>query len=64
IGGAVITEAVFNWPGLGTLLINALYSRDWMIVQGCLIVIGVGFVVVNFSVDTLYAYVNPEVTNE
>lgn len=64
IGGAVITEAVFNWPGLGTLLINALYARDWMIVQGCLIVIGVGFVIVNTSVDALYAYVNPEVTTE
>lgn len=64
IGGAVITEAVFNWPGLGTLLIDALHARDWMIVQGCLIVIGVGFVVVNTSVDTLYAYLNPEVTME
>lgn len=64
IGGAVITEAVFDWPGLGTLLIEAIYARDWMIIQGCLIVIGVGFVLVNIVVDALYAYVNPEVTIE
>ncbi|MFC7167759.1 ABC transporter permease [Halospeciosus flavus] len=62
IGGAVITEAVFAWPGLGSLLINAINSRDWLMIQGCLIVIGVGFVVVNTVVDLLYAYVNPEVT--
>ena len=61
IGGAVITEAVFAWPGLGTLVINSINARDWPLIQGCLIVIGVGFVVVNIGVDALYAYVNPRV---
>jgi peptide/nickel transport system permease protein len=61
IGGAVITEAVFAWPGLGTLVINAINARDWPIIQGSLIVIGASFVVVNIVVDALYAYVNPQV---
>ncbi|WP_276247188.1 MULTISPECIES: ABC transporter permease [unclassified Haladaptatus] len=61
IGGAVITEAVFNWPGLGTLIIDSISRRDWPVIQGSLIVVGVGFVVVNIVVDTLYAYINPKV---
>jgi peptide/nickel transport system permease protein len=64
IGGAVITEAVFSWPGLGTLIINAVNARDWPIIQGSLIVIGSGFVIVNIGVDALYAYLNPEIDNE
>ena len=61
IGGAVITEFIFNWPGLGSLLINSLQSRDWPVVQGSIIVIAVGFVVVNILVDALYVYINPQV---
>jgi peptide/nickel transport system permease protein len=61
IGGAVITEAVFAWPGLGTLVINSINARDWPLIQGCLIVIGTSFVLVNIVVDALYAYVNPQV---
>jgi len=61
IGGAVITEAVFNWPGLGTLVINSIESRDWPTVQACIIIIGVGFVILNIVVDALYTYVNPQV---
>ena len=64
IGGAVITEAVFDWPGLGTLVINSITARDWPILQGSLVVIGVGFVLINLAVDTLYAYVNPQVVHE
>jgi len=61
IGGAVITEFVFDWPGLGQVLINGINARDWPMVQGSLIVISIGFVVVNIVVDTLYTYVNPRV---
>ncbi|EMA51026.1 ABC transporter permease [Halococcus salifodinae] len=64
IGGAVITEAVFAWPGLGTLVINAINARDWPMIQGSLIVIGAGFVIVNLLVDALYASLNPQVANE
>jgi peptide/nickel transport system permease protein len=62
IGGAVITERVFAWPGLGSLLIDAINARQWVILQGCLVVVGAGFVIVNTIVDALYAYLNPEVT--
>jgi peptide/nickel transport system permease protein len=61
IGGAVITEAVFSWPGLGTLVIQSINVRDWPTLQGCLIVIGTSFVLVNIAVDTLYAYLDPRV---
>jgi peptide/nickel transport system permease protein len=63
IGGAVITEAVFNWPGLGQEVIDAVYARDWPVLQGSLIVIGIGFVVVNIVVDSLYAYLDPRVVD-
>ncbi|WP_458205559.1 ABC transporter permease [Haladaptatus sp. NG-SE-30] len=64
IGGAVITEQVFAWPGLGTLIINAINARDWPLIQGSLIVVGTGFVVLNIFVDALYAYINPQVVYE
>ena len=64
IGGAIITEEVFAWPGLGTLLISSIGSRDWTIIQGSIIVIGVGFVVINIVVDALYAYLDPRVSME
>lgn len=62
VGGAVITETVFSWPGLGTLIVNAINTRDWPIIQGTLILIGAGFVIVNIAVDALYAYINPRVS--
>ncbi|MFC7175819.1 ABC transporter permease [Halosegnis marinus] len=61
IGGAVITEAVFDWPGLGSLVIDAINNRDWPLIQGSLVVIGSGFVFVNIVVDALYARLNPQV---
>ena len=62
IGGAVITLRVFSWPGLRSVLIDAINARQWVILQGCLVVVGAGFVIVNTVVDALYAYLNPEVT--
>jgi len=64
IGGAVITEAVFSWPGLGTTLINAINVRDWPIMQATMVVIGCGFVVVNIVVDAAYGYLDPQVVTE
>ena len=64
IGGAVISEAVFSWPGLGTTLITAINARDWPILQGSLVVIGCGFVVVNILVDAIYGYLDPQVVTE
>ncbi|WP_255167656.1 ABC transporter permease [Natrononativus amylolyticus] len=64
IGGAVITEQVFSWPGLGHFLIQQIAYRDWVLIQGILIVIGVGFVLINIVVDAMYAYLNPRVIVE
>ena len=64
IGGAVITETVFAWPGLGSFLIDKIAVRDWTLIQGTIIVIGVGFVVINIVVDALYAVLDPRVAVE
>ncbi len=64
IGGAVVTEEVFSWPGLGLRLIGGIRSLDWPLIQGILIFIGVSFVLINIVVDSLYAYLNPQVTDE
>ncbi|APW98835.1 peptide ABC transporter permease [Halobiforma lacisalsi AJ5] len=61
MGGAVITETVFNWPGLGLRLIDALDTRDWPLMQGIILFIAVAFVVINIVVDALYSYLNPQV---
>ncbi|HPM75920.1 MAG TPA: ABC transporter permease [bacterium] len=61
LSGAVITENVFAWPGLGTLFIEALQSRDYPVVQGCVLFFSLGYVVVNLLVDLLYAAVDPRI---
>jgi peptide/nickel transport system permease protein len=59
LSGAVITEMVFAWPGVGRLIVNAVASRDLPLVQGSVLLVGCVFVVVNFLVDLTYALVNP-----
>jgi peptide/nickel transport system permease protein len=59
--GTVITETIFSWPGLGTLLFDAINQRDYPIVQACIIVIASIYVVVNFITDLVYTAVNPKV---
>ncbi len=61
IGGALIIETIFALPGVGRLLINAIYARDFMIVQGCILFIAVGYVAVNFLVDMLYVALDPRI---
>lgn len=61
IGGAVIIEAVFAMPGVGTLLIMAIFNRDYPVVQGGMLVIAVVFVMVNLLTDLLYGLVNPRI---
>jgi ABC-type dipeptide/oligopeptide/nickel transport system permease component len=61
LGGAVLTEAVFDWPGVGTLLVGRIEARDYPVVQGLVLFVGVAFVIVNFMVDLLYAWANPRV---
>lgn len=64
MGGAVITETVFNWPGLGLRLLDALDTRDWPLMQGIIIFVAVAFVFINIIVDALYAYFDPRVGDE
>jgi len=61
LGGAVVTETVFSRPGLGRMLVDAIGSRDFPIVQGGLMVLGASFVLMNVLVDLLYAYLDPRV---
>lgn len=61
IGGTVVTEAVFTYPGLGRLLITAISTRDYPLIQGCILVILVIYMVINVMVDVLYAYIDPRI---
>jgi peptide/nickel transport system permease protein len=61
LGGAVITETVFSWPGIGRLLVDAIGYRDYTVIQGAVLVITVGFVLTNLFVDILYGYLDPRV---
>jgi peptide/nickel transport system permease protein len=61
IGGAVIVETIFALPGLGRLLIGAILTRDLIILQGVVLLVGAGFVLMNFVVDLLYAVLDPRI---
>ena len=61
IGGAVVTEAVFTYPGIGRLLIQAISTRDYPLIQGCIVVILVLYIGINMAVDVLYAYIDPRI---
>ena len=61
LGGAVITETIFAWPGIGSLSIQAIYNRDLPLVQASVIVVSVLFIVVNLAVDIAYAYLDPRI---
>ncbi len=61
LAGTVITEKVFNWPGLGTLLLGAIERRDYPVVQGCVLTIALTFILVNMFTDFLYATLDPRV---
>ncbi len=61
LGGAVLTETVFSWPGLGSLTVNAILASDYPVVQGSVLLVAVVFVVVNLLVDLLYAYLDPRI---
>jgi len=61
IGGALIVETIFALPGIGRLLIGAIFTRDLIILQGVVLLVGAGFVMVNFIVDLLYAVLDPRI---
>src|SRR5947208_8468128 len=61
ISGAVVTEIVFNIPGLGRLIISAILRRDYPVVQGVVLVTASSYVLINLLVDMLYAYIDPRI---
>ena len=61
MGGAVLTETVFAWPGIGKYLVDAIFLRDYAVVQAAVLVIAFGFIVINLVVDLLYAILDPRV---
>jgi peptide/nickel transport system permease protein len=64
LGGAVLTETVFAWPGVGLLMVQGILARDFPLVQGCVLVIALTFVLINLAVDLLYAYLDPRIQYE
>ena len=61
LAGAVITETVFSWPGVGLLTIEAIQSRDYPVVQACVLLISVSYVLINLLTDIAYAWVDPRI---
>ena len=61
IGGAAITEAVFAWPGLGTVVFQAVAWRDYALVQGVILFSAISFVFINLSIDVLYTILDPRI---
>ncbi len=64
LGGTVIVEYIFSWPGVGSLVVEAIYSRDYPMVQALILTFALIFLSVNSLVDVLYRYVNPRITLE
>lgn len=61
VGGTLILETIFTIPGVGTYLATAIFQRDWLVVQGVVVVLAVGFVFANFAVDVIYAVLDPRI---
>ena len=64
LAGAVITEVVFSWPGIGSLLVTSILNRDFPVVQATLLVVSLTFLVVNLLTDLLYFWVDPRIRIE
>lgn len=61
LGGAVLTESVFAWPGIGRLMVESIIARDYPVVQMAVLVVALAFILINLLVDILYAYVDPAI---
>jgi len=61
LAGAIVTETIFSWPGIGRLTVQAISNRDYYLVQGCILAIGLTYVAVNFLTDLLYSAFNPRI---
>jgi ABC-type dipeptide/oligopeptide/nickel transport system permease component len=61
LAGAIVTETIFSWPGVGRLTVSAISNRDYSLLQGCILAIGLTYVLVNLATDILYLVVNPRI---
>jgi peptide/nickel transport system permease protein len=61
LSGAILTETVFSWPGVGRLIVDSVYERDYPLVIGCILVFALVFVIVNLITDLLYTYIDPRI---
>jgi ABC-type dipeptide/oligopeptide/nickel transport system permease component len=59
--GSVVIETVFAWPGVGRLIYQGIMGRDYPLVQGCILILGVLMIMMNLSVDILYSYIDPRI---
>jgi peptide/nickel transport system permease protein len=61
LAGAIVTETIFSWPGIGRLTVSAISNRDYPLLQGCILAVGLTYVLVNLATDVLYVVVNPRI---
>jgi ABC-type dipeptide/oligopeptide/nickel transport system permease component len=64
LAGAIVTETIFAWPGVGRLVVQAIGARDYPLVQGCVLTIGLVYVVVNLLTDLALAFLDPRIRDE
>jgi ABC-type dipeptide/oligopeptide/nickel transport system permease component len=64
LAGTIVTESIFSWPGVGRLAVQAIQARDYPLLQGCILMIAVSYVLVNLLTDLVYAFVDPRVRFE
>ena len=64
MGGAVLTETVFAWPGLGRLMVKAIFARDYILLQGAVLVFALAFVLINLAVDLAYGALDPRISRQ
>jgi peptide/nickel transport system permease protein len=61
LAGAIVTEKIFSWPGIGRLSVSAIENRDYPLLQGCILAIGLTYVLVNLATDVMYMVINPRI---
>ena len=61
LGGSIVVEKVFNWPGMGRLLVDAVEMRDYPVMQSCVLLFSMEFLLINLAVDLLYDWLNPSI---
>ena len=64
LAGAIVTETVFSWPGVGSLVVDAIARRDYPVVQAAVLVFALTYALINLVVDVLYAYLDPRIRYE